>query len=158
MSMKIDPKKAIDTPAYVPPLEIILRGLGLQKSDFEREDVIVSSRFLKFLISKLALFSAFDPVWYASAYPDVEAARLAGDIGSLKEHFISAGYFEGRLPSEPSFDPKWYRNHYKDIGDIFSDQDVEGLRNHFFSKGYYEGRIGARELNKAISEWLEAGS
>ena len=50
----------------------------------------------------------FDDQWYSGTYPDVEGARLAGDVKSLREHFISSGYLEGRLPIELPFDPQWY--------------------------------------------------
>jgi predicted O-methyltransferase YrrM len=37
-----------------------------------------------------------DEAWYRENNPDVDEAIRSGDIASAKEHFVSAGYFEGR--------------------------------------------------------------
>ena len=74
--------------------------------------------------------------WYAENNPDAEGARLAGDIKSLREHFLMSGYFEGRLPAELPFDPLWYRKHYLDITQSFPASDPGNMRpEHFLSKG-----------------------
>jgi hypothetical protein len=140
---------------YVPPVELVLAGLGIEKKDLEQDHAHVSSKYLKFLISKIAASADFDPAWYASAYPDVEGARLAGEISSLRSHFVRTGYLEGRLPSKPEFNPEWYQRHYTDIGQTFSGGDIKGLQNHFLSKGYYEGRAGVPELIAEAQEWMQ---
>ena len=79
----------------------------------------MSRQFLRALIAEFVASARFDHDWYAEMYPDVEGARLAGDIQSLHEHFKRSGYFEGRLPAELPFDPQFYRRHYRDIGESF---------------------------------------
>ena len=95
----------------------------------------------------------FDQDWYAEKYPDVEGARLAGDVQSLLAHFKTAGYFEGRLPAELPFDPQFYRRHYRDIAETFPASDPEGMRAHFLTSGYFEGRAGTAEMLAEVERW-----
>jgi hypothetical protein len=90
--------------AYVPPIAVVLRGLGITELELRQDKVAVSTQFLRFVISQLVSRAEFDPDWYAERYPDVEAARLAGQVASLHDHYCSQGYFEGRLPCELPFD------------------------------------------------------
>jgi hypothetical protein len=143
---------------FIPPLDVVLAGLGITKEDLLADKVKVSSNFLQFLLSKLASLSDFDSTWYATTYPDVEGARLAGEVPSLLDHFVQTGYLEGRLPHEPAFDASWYYEHYRDIGGAFNPSDTQALKNHFISRGYYEGRVGTPELVNEINQWLEASS
>jgi glycosyltransferase involved in cell wall biosynthesis len=60
----------------------------------------------------LAAFLAsglFDNEWYLLSNPDLAAAKV-----SPLEHFIEAGWREGRRPN-PMFDPTWYLQRYPDV-------------------------------------------
>jgi hypothetical protein len=138
---------------FVPPCRLLLDRLGLTETDLKKETVTVSAKYLRVLIQQFARAAPFDPEWYATRYPDVEGAVLAGDVPSLQEHFINAGYFEGRLPHELSFDPIWYHSHYKDIAAVFSSDDIVGMRNHYLTGGYYEGRVGTECALPLAEEW-----
>jgi Methyltransferase domain len=48
----------------------------------------------------------FDETWYLATYPDIRAAVASGTIKSGHVHYVSGGYFEGRLagPPRPIFD------------------------------------------------------
>lgn len=144
------------TPAYVPPLSLLLRGLGIGERDLSRETATVSIPFLRFIISELVSRGAFDPRWYAERYPDVEGARLAGQVASLHRHYCTQGYFEGRLPTELPFDPDWYYSRYEDVAQTFSPADPEALRQHFEVQGWSEGRTGTPEQRKEADRWVEA--
>jgi len=113
----------------------------------------VTRTFLRVLIAELAARAHFDKDWYAETYPDVEGARLAGDVKSLHHHFKTSGYFEGRLPAELPFDPQFYRRHYKDIAESFPASDPEGMRVHFLTSGYFEGRAGTAEMLAEVERW-----
>jgi hypothetical protein len=131
---------------YVPPAAVILERLGISAAQLSTGgSVSVSAAFLRVLISEVAKRANFDPEWYARKYPDVESARLAGDIESLASHFVRAGFFEGRLPNQLPFDPVFYRKHYRDIAESFPSSDPEGMRDHFVTKGYFEGRAGTQD-------------
>ena len=104
---------------YLPPCAFMLEHLGLSAADVRGQGTApVSRRFLRVLIAEFVARAHFDQDWYAETYPDVEGARLAGDVKSLHQHFKTSGYFEGRLPAELPFDPQFYRRHYKDIAEF----------------------------------------
>ena len=143
---------------YVPPIELVLRGLGITETDFRQERATVSTRFLRFILGELARLGRFDPDWYAERNPDVEGARLAGDVTSLHEHYCTSGYFEGRLPYELPFDADWYYSRYDDVSRAFSPADPEAMLLHYCSQGWREGRAGTPEIRGESDRWLEAAS
>jgi hypothetical protein len=140
--------------SYLPPCAFLLEHLGVSALDVQGHGTAsVSKRFLRTLIAEFAACARFDHDWYAETYPDVEGARLAGDIQSLHDHFKRSGYFEGRLSAELPFDPQFYRRHYKDIADSFPASDPEGMRAHFLTSGYFEGRAGTAEMLAEVERW-----
>jgi hypothetical protein len=128
--------------SHVVPAERIFRLLGIAASELENETVTVDAKGLRRLMQEFARHQPFDPEYYGESNPDIEAARLAGHISDLHEHFIRSGFFEGRLPAEPPFDPVWYAAHYTDLAATIPAHDVKALRNHFLSAGLAEGRAG----------------
>jgi hypothetical protein len=139
---------------YFPPCSFLLEKLGISAADMHGHGTATVSRsFLRALIGELAGRMRFDQEWYAEKYPDVEGARLAGDVQSLYAHFRAAGYFEGRLPAELPFDPQWYRTQYRDIAETFLPSDAEGMRTHFLTSGYFEGRAGTAEAFAEAKRW-----
>lgn len=144
--------------AYVPPVTVMLRGLGITESDLQQPAVAVSTSFLRFIIGELVSRGEFDAFWYASRYPDVEGARLAGEVPSLHDHYCKQGYFEGRLPRELPFDPDWYHSHYEDVSRVFSPADPDAMHQHYRTQGWWEGRSGTPEMCKDADRWLEAAN
>lgn len=140
--------------SYLPPCAFMLEHLGLSAADVRGQGTApVSRRFLRVLIAEFVARAHFDQDWYAETYPDVEGARLAGDVKSLHHHFKTSGYLEGRLPAELPFDPQFYRRHYKDIAESFPASDPEGMRAHFLTSGYFEGRAGTAEMLAEVERW-----
>lgn len=148
--------KKYEEERYFPPGKRILDMLGVTEHDLARGKVQVDGSGLRRLISKYAETLKFDADWYAETNPDVESARLAGDIPSLREHFVVTGYLEGRLPHKLPFDPNWYRRHYKDICAQFSATDVNGMQDHYLSSGYFEGRVGTENALPEADFWWYA--
>jgi hypothetical protein len=139
---------------YLPPCKFLLEGLGIALADLQGTGTTsVSREFLRTLIGELVRRPRFDDSWYAENYPDVEGARLAGDIKCLHEHFTTTGYFEDRLPAELPFDPQWYRMYYRDIAEAFPSADPEAARTHFLTGGYFEGRAGTAEMLAEVDRW-----
>jgi hypothetical protein len=128
--------------APVVPVGRMLRLLGIDASDLGHATVTVQTSGLRDLLIELARQQPFDPEFYADAYPDIEAARLAGIVSDLREHFVNSGFLEGRLPSEPPFDPVWYASHYPDLSSAIPPNDAKALHNHFMTAGLVEGRAG----------------
>lgn len=141
---------------FVPPVTVMLRGLGITEPELWRRKVTVNASFLRFLISEVVRRGEFDPDWYAERYPDVERARLAEQVRSLHQHYCTQGYFERRVPCELRCNPDWYCSHYEDVAKAFSLADAEALRNHYLTQGSWEGRAGTPEDQAEADRWLEA--
>ena len=93
--------------------------------------------FLNSLSSKeTALSVLFDPIFYASQYPDVDMSVSGGasSCPRLLEHFILYGMDEVRLPF-PDFDVEYYKSKYPDVGD----SGLSPIR-HFLQYGISEHR------------------
>ena len=134
----------------------LLRLLGIESADLGRETLTVQARGLRLLLQQLGRMQPFDPEFYAETYPDIEAARLSGIVADLHEHFVTSGFIEGRLPSEPPFDPVWYAQYYPDLSQVIAAHDVVGLRNHFITSGLAEGRAGTAATLPAAESWQQA--
>ena len=102
----------------------------------------------------------FDPVFYATTYPDV-AAVLGTDEGILYNHYVLCGSKEGRLPFAPDagvqtappqavgpkvmadgnlFDPVFYATTSPDVAAVLgTDEGI--LYNHYVLCGSKEGRL-----------------
>jgi hypothetical protein len=143
-------------PSYLPPLALLLDGLGTTELDLARPVARVNAAFLRFLLQEFARTLPFDPVFYARAYPDVEAARLAGEVPTLHEHFVTQGYFERRQPCGIPFDPREYYSGYKDLATAFDPADIYALRAHFMDRGWQEGRAGVSWQRGEAERWLGA--
>jgi hypothetical protein len=128
--------------APVVPVGRMLRLLDIDAADLGNETVTVRASGLRDLLVELARQQPFDPEFYADCYPDIEAARLAGIVSDLREHFVNSGFLEGRLPSEPPFDPVWYASYYPDLATVIPASDAKALRNHYMTTGIIEGRAG----------------
>jgi SAM-dependent methyltransferase len=77
--------------------------------------------------------------WYLSQYPDVKA-HIPGQFQSARDHFISCGYQEGRVPSKPTVDEAWYLATYPDVADAIRSGRAKSGYDHFIETGYGEGR------------------
>ena len=82
-----------------------------------------------------------DEAWYRRRYRDVDAAISAGKHTSAREHFVVAGYFEGRFPCEILVDERWYLKAYPDVDQAFRHRLLESAQAHFEQGGYREGRL-----------------
>jgi hypothetical protein len=141
---------------YLPPVSLVLAGLGVTELDLGKTQVTVSACFLRFLIGELARAMPFDGAFYSASNPDVEAARLAGDVASLHDHFIAQGYFEHRAPCRLPFDPFYYATHYDDLSRAFDARDATGLRRHYQGHGWQEGRVGVADQRPEAERWNQA--
>ncbi len=138
---------------YFIPSAFIFRMLALRETDLKRDTVTIRVDALRALISEFAKLQIFDDAFYADYYKDIKGAQLAGQVQSLRSHFVDVGYIEGRLPRNLAFDAEWYFDHYSDLTSSFSRSDIEGLKNHFLTVGYLEGRAGTKDTLPQSEVW-----
>ena len=127
---------------YVPPFSSLNENLvfGSQEG---KPWVKMTYEDFETLLRKLLHAVEIDEEWYRRAYPDVDQAIRDGVVQTARDHFVSSGYFEGRLPCEIEVDEEWYFKTYPDIAEAAKAGEVESAKQHFLAFGYAEGRLPA---------------
>lgn len=110
---------------------------GAARFDISRPFLI---RLLRPMFDRLR----FEPKWYQSAYPDINAAYQAGSLTDLKSHYCEFGFFEHRLPCFVAVDETFYLSEYPDIGTAVSEGRIASAQWHFETFGFREGRLPSR--------------
>ena len=128
------------TVKYLPPFELIRRSIEISTVRGERR-VNVSYESFVAILRQLIQGIEVDEAWYARAYEDIGAAIREGSVPSAKHHFVSDGYFEGRLPFPIRVDDRWYLNDNPDVADSIRKGSVLSAQDHFEKDGYREGRL-----------------
>lgn len=128
---------------YFPPFELVKQYVSITTV---KGDVRISASYDDFLaMLKLMLATvAVDEAWYLRAYDDISHAVRTGDVESAKKHFVSDGYFEGRLPGRVTVDSDWYLSQYPDVAESVRRGDFTSAQAHFDQDGYREGRLPFR--------------
>ena len=82
---------------YLPPFELIRRSIEIStvrgeiRVNVSYEDFIA---ILKMMIQGVRV----DEAWYGRTYEDIGGAIKDGVVASAQQHFVTDGYFEGRMP------------------------------------------------------------
>jgi hypothetical protein len=127
-------------PSYVIPFRALLREIGLPEESGD-ETVRLTRDQVTLLIRKFLIYVPVDEVWYKNTYPDVQGAIDSGAFKSAKDHFVSNGYFEGRLPTKINVDVDFYTKTYPDVAERIEDGEITSAQEHFESHGFAEGRL-----------------
>ncbi len=83
----------------------------------------------------------FDEEFYLSRYPDIADALSAGKIPNAREHYITQGYYEHRMPHPISVDENWYLQTYPDVKVAVDNAHFASAQAHFERAGFREGRL-----------------
>lgn len=124
---------------YVPPFEGIK---ALVSFSAVKGELVVKATMTQFtdLIQTLLHDLEVDEPWYLERYPDVAEAVAKGVVTSARQHFLSNGYFEGRLPFAVKVDEAWYLAQNPGVADYIARGELESAQQHFEEYGYLEGR------------------
>jgi hypothetical protein len=93
------------------------------------------------------LKAAFQEDWYKSIYPDVVALIDSGAVPSALEHFVSEGFWSGRLGHAIEVDEIWYRERYPDVDQALTDGVISSCTDHFQKHGFVEGRAPSHMMS-----------
>jgi hypothetical protein len=126
---------------FVEIVRMLVAGIGVKPGWYIEPDRI-SFTYDEFVESVRALVAGvgLDSEWYLEQNQDVKTAIEEGHLQSPEQHFVEAGYFEGRIPFAPEFDEQWYLSEYPDVADLIERGEAESALHHFVSFGYQEGR------------------
>jgi hypothetical protein len=134
----------MSTSTYVIPFNALLHQVGVPDHFQHDGHVELTHEQLRTLIQKLLLSIPVDEKWYITTYPDVEQGIQSGTVKSAKDHFVSNGYFEGRLPAKIVVDEDFYISKYPDVAEGIDEGEIHSAQEHFESHGFGEGRMPFR--------------
>jgi hypothetical protein len=100
--------------------------------------------FRHLLAAAIKQKALFDEKFYLATYSDVAKAIKRGDIASGLEHYITTGYFEGRLPKQLMIDERFYLQENPDVADAIRRGQLRNAQEHFEATGFREGRAPYR--------------
>jgi len=140
---------------YVPHIDLFLQALRINRERLNsKSKVAIDAKLLKTLLRTLVSCAPFSEEFYLETYPDIAEAYAAGQIPSLRQHFLDHGYFEGRVGAPAEVDEEFYTDLYKDVVQGMLRGDVKSATDHYDSSGYAEGRTPSAALKPTIDKWL----
>ena len=101
----------------------------------------VERNFLITLMAKKVATIKFDEAWYLSKYLDVKDAVKRGIVPSGREHYVTHGYYEHRMPAAIHVNEKWYLESYPDVAEAIRGRIYKTAQGHFDLAGFREGRL-----------------
>ena len=144
---------------FVPPLDMICDYLKLEQKALQRpgeETLVIKVELLRLLLQTALLSLPFSADWYVTTYPDIRDAFEAGKIIDLREHFLSTGFFEGRLGAPPEMNEEWYLEQFPDVRKAMRAGEVPSAARHYETVGVREWRAPRPEVIEEIRRWRTA--
>lgn len=139
---------------FLPHIELLLQSLRISRDRLNsRSKVAIDTRLLRTMLQCLARQLPFDAKFYLANNPDIAAAHTAGTISDLREHFLEAGFFEGRFGAEPPVDELFYAASYQDIGTAIRRGDIVSGADHYMRSGAAEGRVPSEGMQSEVERW-----
>lgn len=133
-------------PRLLPPsVDAVLPLLKELRSDTHLSTLVLPTPALRTLVQQLLASWKFDEQWYLTTYPDVAESIRAGKFKSGRDHYLTFGYFESRLPCAPDVDEAWYLKKFRDAKEGIAKGKFKNATEHFISFGYREGRAPAEQ-------------
>jgi hypothetical protein len=125
---------------YLPPFDVLKSHVSIAQV---KGDLTVSSTYedMMQMLRRLIADVPVDEAWYLKRYPDIADAIDRGIVNSAKSHFVSDGYFEGRMPFPVNVDERYYLMQNPGVADHVRKGLLKSGQQHFDENGYSEGRL-----------------
>jgi hypothetical protein len=81
-----------------------------------------------------------DDAYYLDANADVAEAVRQGVLKTAKDHYVSFGFLENRLPYSITVEEDWYLEQYRDVREAVETGVFATAQDHFNAVGFKEGR------------------
>jgi hypothetical protein len=141
--------QAVEASVFLPPWEAI--ASRIIEDGHGGDDVVIPRRLLRFFVRCLLDQTEFDELQYRKCNPGVAEAIRNREFASGRDHFLSVGYFEGRMGATP-VQETWYLARNPDVAAAKQSGKLES--------GELQYRVaGAREWrapNPMAVKWLAA--
>jgi hypothetical protein len=131
-----------------PSIEAVLPALKQLRSDTDLSTVVLPTPALRTLLQLLLASWKFEEEWYVTTYSDVADGIRAGKFKSGREHYLTFGYFESRLPCQPNVDEVWYVKTFRDAKEGIAKGKFKNATEHFIAFGYREGRTPREQVEE----------
>jgi hypothetical protein len=142
---------------YVPPLDSLLRAIGLDRATYNNSETIGLPKEMFRLLVQLALSNSdFNEAGYLRANPDVADAVRRGEVEDARLHYIGFGYFEGRIGGTPAVDERWYLKMYSDVAQGIRAGKIGSASEHYDVIGASEGRSPSATYLPIAEHWKKA--
>lgn len=139
---------------YLPHIEMLLQSLRISRDRLDsRSKIAVDPRLLVHVLREIVKALPFDEGFYITTYDDVAEAHGRGEIGDLHEHYIQAGFFEGRMGAEPEVDSAYYQATYPDVGQAIAAGTIASALDHYVQRGAAEGRAPSPAVAPDVERW-----
>jgi hypothetical protein len=140
---------------FFPPYKLLLKATKETRGPGgELQAVTLPVPILAAMLREAFLAKDFNEEDYLSRYPDVRESVSVGRVKSGLDHFVRAGFFEGRLINYVRPDEHWYRERNIDVMDAIEGGRFESAEGHYIASGAGEGRAPTPELEPVIQEWV----
>jgi hypothetical protein len=139
---------------FLPRYQIISEFLRPALDQPTQEDMVVLPRDLfHYMLYLLLSTVSFDEEDYLRRNPDVAIAVNAGSIPDARSHFLTKGYYEGRVGGCPAVDEAWYLQANPDVAAAIHDGHVASAHDHFAIEGADGWRCPSREAFAPLAAW-----
>ena len=102
---------------FVPPYHMIEQHIkAVRSANGGADQIVVPRELFQFLLRCALEGCEFDEAQYQRCNPDVAEGVERRVFASGREHFLSKGYFEGRVGAVPVHEA-WYLSHSPDVAD-----------------------------------------
>jgi hypothetical protein len=144
---------------FVPPYQVLLEELRPASSaPREADDIVIPRVMFELMLRLLVEKMPFDKEDYLKRNPDVAEALSQGKIKDARQHFITKGYFEGRVGGAPRVDEKWYQRRYADVAVALEDGGIASATDHYVDSGTREWRSPTQSEEPLVNEWKRVAS
>lgn len=142
---------------YVPPLDSILRSIGISRAEFaSATEVTIPAELFKLLLQVAVAASDFNEQGYLRENPDIADGVRSGRVDDPRTHYVGFGYFEGRLGATPQVDERWYLQTYTDIAQAVKIGRIKSAKEHYEMIGAAEGRAPNSGYISVADQWKKA--
>ena len=103
--------------------------------------LLVEKNFFQSCMRNMIEQIPMNEAWYIEKYPDIAEGINKNLISSAREHYVTFGYFENRIPFPIAVDGPWYLKQYPDVDQAVQRKEFESAQDHFEIVGFGEGRF-----------------
>jgi hypothetical protein len=138
---------------FVPPYYMIEQHIkAVRPANGGADQVVMPADLFRFLLRCALESCEFDEAQYQRCNPDVADAVERHVLASGREHFLSKGYFEGRVGAVPVHEA-WYLSHSPDVADAKRAGLEESGEAHYRKIGACEWREPNPGCARAVRGW-----